>query len=156
MRISFLFVTSLQLRHKDIEPLLAAYNVSVSKKDNLELRGEKVLYINHQSAFFYYENKLVPTLHHLLKAPALLKTIVVDMGAVKFVVGGADIMRPGIVSIESEISAGDFVVVVDVNNKKPLAIGIALFDSSAMQEMKAGKVVKNIHYVGDDVWKNGV
>ena len=149
-------MTSKQLRHKDIEPLLAAYKISVSKQDHLELRNEKILYINHQPAFFYYENKLVPTLHHLLKAPALLKTIVVDMGAVKFVVGGADIMRPGIVSIESEISAGDFVVVVDVNNKKPLAVGIALFDSSAMQEMKTGKVIKNIHYVGDDVWKNGM
>ncbi len=155
MRISLLFVTSIQLRHKDIEPLLAAYNISVSKKDNLELHDEKVLYINHQSAFFYHEKKLVPTLHYLLKQPTFLKNIVVDMGAVKFVVGGADIMRPGIVSIESEISAGDFVVVVDVNNKKPLAIGIALFGSSEMQEMKTGKVVKNIHYVGDDVWKSG-
>ncbi len=147
-------MTSKQLRYKDIEPLLAAYKISVSKQDHLELHDEKILYINHQPAFFYYENKLVPTLHNLLKAPALLKAIVVDMGAVRFVVGGADIMRPGIVSIESEISAGDFVVIVDVNNKKPLAVGIALFASSGMQEMKTGKVIKNIHYVGDDVWKS--
>src|SRR3989338_2948886 len=149
-------MSSTQLRHKDIEPLLAAYSITVSKKDHLELRNEKVLYLNHESAFFYYEHKLVPTLHYLLAHPTLLKHIVVDMGAVKFVVGGADIMRPGIVSIESEISVGDFVVVVDVNNKKPLAVGIALFDSSTMQEMKTGKVIKNIHYVVDDVWKSGV
>lgn len=148
------FVTSKQLRHKDIEPLLAAYNVSVSKKDHLELRSEKILYLDHQPAFFYYENKLVPTLHNLLKNQVLLKKIVVDMGAVRFVVGGADIMRPGIVSIESEISSGDFVVVVDVNNKKPLAVGIALFASSEMQDMKTGKVIKNIHYVGDEIWKS--
>ncbi len=148
-------MSSIQLRHKDIEPLLAAYNIPVSKKDQLELRHEKVVCINHQSAFFYHENKLVPTLSYLLKHPTLLRKIVVDMGAVKFVVGGADIMRPGIVEIESEISIGDFVVVVDVNNKKPLAVGIALFSSSEMRELKTGKVVKNIHYVGDDVWKKG-
>lgn len=147
-------MTSKQLRYKDVEPFLAAYNISVSKKDHLELRGEKILYLNHQPAFFYYENKLVPTLHNLLKNQVLLKKIIVDMGAVKFVVSGADIMRPGIISIESEISSGDFVVVVDVNNKKPLAVGIALFGSSEMQEMKMGKVIKNIHYVGDDVWKS--
>lgn len=146
-------MTSKQLRFKDIEPLLAQYHISVSKKDYLELRNDKILYINHQPTFFYYENKLVPTLRYLLKEQSFLKNIVVDMGAVKFVVGGADIMRPGIVSIESEISADDFVVVVDVNNKKPLAVGIALFASSVMQEMKIGKVIKNIHYVGDDIWK---
>ncbi|MEK6921195.1 MAG: DUF1947 domain-containing protein [Nanoarchaeota archaeon] len=147
-------MSSIQLRHKDIEPLLIVYNISVSKQDQLALRNEKVLYINHQPAFFYYENKLAPTLHYLLKHSTLLKKIVVDMGAVKFVVSGADIMRPGIVEMESEISTGDFVVVVDVNNKKPLAVGIALFGSAEMQDMKTGKVVKNIHYVGDDVWKS--
>ena len=147
-------MSSIQLRHKDIEPLLALFNIDVSKKDLLELRDEKVVSINHESAFFYYENKLVPTLHYLLKHPALLKKIVVDMGAVKFVVSGADIMRPGIVSIESEISTGDFLVIVDVNNKKPLAVGVSLFSSSEMQDMKTGKVVKNIHFVGDDVWKS--
>lgn len=146
-------MSSIQLRYKDIEPLLAAYTISVSKKDQLELRHQKVVCINHQSAFFYYENKLVPTLSYLLKHPTLLKKITVDMGAVKFVVGGADIMRPGIVEIESEITSGDFVLIIDVNNKKPLAVGVALFDSAEMREMKTGKVVKNIHYVGDDIWK---
>lgn len=146
-------MTSKQLRYKDVEPLLEQYNVPVSKKDHLELRDEKIVYINHEPAFFYYENKLVPTLQSLLKQQARLKKIVVDMGAVRFVVGGADIMRPGILEIESEISVGDFIVVIDLNNKKPLAVGIALFSSSEMQQMKTGKVIKNIHYVGDAIWK---
>jgi PUA domain protein len=145
-------MSSIQLRYKDIEPLLAAYTLSLSKKDHLALRNDKVLFINHESAFFSYENKLVPTLHFLLKN-SLLKKIVIDMGAVKYVVSGADIMRPGVVEIESEIMSGDFVLIIDVNNKKPLAVGVALFGSAEMREMKTGKVVKNIHYVGDDVWK---
>ena len=83
----------------------------------------------------------------------VLKKITVDMGAVKFVVNGADIMRPGIVEIEDGIMKNDFVAVVDVNNKKPLAVGIALYDAYEMKGMKNGKAVKNIHYVGDELWQ---
>jgi len=43
-------------------------------------------------------------------------------------------------------------VIIDVNNKKPLAVGIALFSSSDMKIQKGGRVIKNIHYVGDEIW----
>lgn len=146
-------MTKKQVRLKDVEDELGKYRITLSKKDHVELENDKILSLNHQPCFFYYEGKLVPTLHYLLQHPAVFNKITVDMGAVKFVVSGADIMRPGIVSIESKIVAGDFVVVVDVNNKKTLAVGIALFSSAEMQEMKIGKVVKNIHWVGDAVWR---
>ena len=142
----------IQIRHKDIEQQLEQYNLEVSKKENLELLNDKVLLINHAPTLFLHEGKYIPTLQELLKH-SILKKITVDMGAVKFVVGGADIMRPGIVAIESEIQKGDPVVIIDVNNKKPLAVGIALFSAAEMQEMKTGKVIKNIHYVGDEIWK---
>lgn len=142
-----------QLSPKEIAPLLECWHFSFSKKDHLELVDEKVILINHKPFFFYHEGKLVPTLHYVMEHPVLLKKITVDMGAVRFVVGGADIMRPGIVAIENEISVGDLVVVVDVQHKKPLAVGIALFGSAEMQAMTSGKVIKNIHYVGDDVWR---
>ena len=75
------------------------------------------------------------------------------MGAVRFVVNGADIMRPGIVEIQAGIEKDDFVAVVDKNNKKPLAVGIALYSSEEMRVMASGKVIKNIHYVGDELWR---
>ena len=82
----------------------------------------------------------------------ILPTVTVDMGAVKFVVNGADIMRPGIVDIGT-FDSGEFIVIIDVNNKMPLAVGIANMDSSEMESVSSGKVVKNIHYVGDEIWK---
>ena len=115
---------------------------------------EKVVYLNNEPAFFYYENQLYPTLKYLLKQP-ILKTITVDMGAVRFVVNGADIMRPGIVAIDANIQKGEAIIIIDQNNKKPLAVGIALFSSEEMQKVSSGKVIKNIHYVGDEIWKNG-
>lgn len=143
----------LQLRSKDITEQLNDYNIKIDKKDRAELLDNKIILINSEPSFFYHETKLVPTLKYLLKH-AILKTITVDMGAVKFVINGADIMRPGIKEINNTITKSEFVVIIDEQNKKPLAVGIALYDAPQIQFMTSGKVIKNIHYVGDELWKN--
>ena len=79
------------------------------------------------------------------------RLVVVDAGAVRFVVNGADIMKPGIVSADPEIAVGDLVIVMEERHKKPLAVGRALV---AGCEMKGeGKAVKSLHHVGDIIWK---
>lgn len=141
-----------QISAKEANALLQKYNIILSKKDSVAV-DENVLYINNEPTFFYYEQQLYPTLKYLLKNP-ILKKITVDMGAVRFVVNGADIMRPGIVAFSEEIQQHEAIVIVDQNNKKPLAVGIALLSSKDMQKVSSGKVIKNIHYIGDDVWKS--
>lgn len=79
------------------------------------------------------------------------RLVVVDSGAVRFIVNGADVMNPGIVSADPEIAPGDLVVVVEERHKKPLAIGRAMIPGT---EMKGeGKAIKSLHHVGDQVWK---
>ena len=144
-----------QLRSKEINEKLAPYNITLTKKDNAELVEEedhRIILINKQPAFFYYQEKLVPLLKYLLSNPSLLPTITIDMGAVKFIVNGADVMRPGIVEISQRILKDNFVVIMDQNNKKPLSVGIALYLTEEMKAMTTGKVIKNIHYVGDELW----
>ncbi len=141
-----------QMRSKDLNTLLEQYSYEVSKKDSVEVIDDKIILVNKKPCFFYYEKKLVPTLQ-VLQEKEFLKKIVVDMGAVKFLIGGADLMRPGVKEIDLAIQKEEFVVVVDVNNKKPLMIGVALFSGEEMQKLISGKVVKNIHYVGDALWK---
>ena len=143
-----------QLRSKDVSKELEVFKVNISKKDQVELIEDqyKIILINKKSSFFYYQGKPVPTLK-FLQENNILKKITVDMGAVKFVVNGADVMRPGIVEIEEGITKDEFVAVIDKNNQKPLAVGIALFDGNEMQKMTSGKVIKNIHYVGDELWR---
>ncbi|MEK6940005.1 MAG: RNA-binding protein [Nanoarchaeota archaeon] len=143
-----------QLRSKDLNKEIEQYKVEISKKDQVELIEDKykIILINKKPSFFYYNDKIVPTLK-LLQENTVLKRITVDMGAVKFVVNGADIMRPGIVEIEEGIAKDEFVAVIDKNNKKPLAVGIALFSSEEIKAMASGKVIKNIHYVGDELWR---
>jgi len=89
------------VKSKVVGKLLERYGIEVSKKDTCVICESDIKYlmINNKISFFYYEDSLVPTLRYLLEHEVLPK-ITVDMGAVKFVVNGADIMRPGIVEIE--------------------------------------------------------
>ncbi|HLC88885.1 MAG TPA: DUF1947 domain-containing protein [Candidatus Nanoarchaeia archaeon] len=144
-----------RLKSKEANRLLSKYKLDLNKTDQVEFwedDHQKLLAINKVPAFFYYGDRPVPTLKYL-QAKSLLKKVAIDMGAIKFIVNGADIMRPGIVEIEPEIEKDEFIAIVDVNHKKPLAVGMALVGSDEMQKLASGKVIKNIHYVGDGLWK---
>ena len=142
------------LKSKELNKKLPHYQLNLSKKDQVVLLEDelKIIIVNKIPSFFYYNDKIVPTLKYL-QNNSVLKKITVDMGAIKFVVNGADVMRPGITEIEDGIKENEFIVIIDTDNKKPLAVGIALFNSEEMQTKDSGKVIKNIHYVGDEIWK---
>ncbi len=145
------------LKNKEIRELFSTVverygRELVDKKDKVEL-DEDLILVNEELRFFLYENHPVPVLRMLL-TDNFLKQIVVDMGAVRFVASGADIMRPGIKEIPT-FGEGDVVSVVDINNRRPLAVGIAMFDSVKMDAMATGKVIRNIHHVGDRIWNRG-
>jgi PUA domain protein len=97
------------------------------------------------------EGLIVPFLGRLLSDDLGMKRVAVDRGAIPFVTSGADVMRPGIVRCDSAIAAGDLVLVVDEAHGKPLAVGTALHPGSELVG-GAGKGVKVLHYVGDEVW----
>ena len=54
-------------------------------------------------------------------------------------------------TVISEI--GDLVWVKDVKNGRPIAIGKALMDGPIMASKAPGKAIKNLHFVGDKLWK---
>ena len=135
---------------KEILPLIEHYGLGLTRKDRFE-RTENVIVVNGTPMFFLHEDKIVPTIKSLMNNQCL-KSATVDMGAVKFVVAGADIMRPGITSFDEGISKGDMVAVKEVSHGKILAVGIALFSSEEMKSISSGKAVKNLHWVGDTIW----
>lgn len=141
---------------KELNEKLQKYNFQFDKKENVEVVEEdKYTIIKSDNAvmFFYLNNEIIPSLKSVLKEKIDLKKITVDMGAVKFVVNGADIMRPGIVGIENGIENGEIIEIIDINNKKPLAVGRALFNSEDIKNQEKGKVVLNLHYIGDRIWQ---
>ena len=81
--------------------------------------------------------------------------VVVDSGAVRFVVSGANVMRPGIVSFRGDFEEGDVVAVSEEKYAKFLAVGLAEVDSDAAREMVKGPIVRNLHYTGDKFWEAG-
>ena len=99
------------------------------------------------------DGQLFPTLtfNELLSR---LPKMVVDMGAVPYVCKGADVMAPGVRSIQGEFNENDLVLVVDERHGKPLSVGAALFSSEAMKTVNHGKAVRNLHYVGDKLWNH--
>lgn len=120
------------------------------KKDRVELR-DNIYHKNTKPCFFLYEERIVPLLH-LLQEDNPLPKITVDQPAVPFMVKGADLMRPGIVALDS-FDENAIVSIIDEKNKKTIALGKALFSSEEIENMDSGKVVQIIHYVGDDLWK---
>ena len=82
----------------------------------------------------------------------LMPNIVVDMGAVPYVCKGADVMAPGVVSINGEFNKNAVILITDERHGKPLAIGVTLFNSQEMKAVNRGKTVKTLHYVGDKLW----
>jgi PUA domain protein len=93
-----------------------------------------------------------PTLKGAVQSPFPERRVVVDAGAIPYVVNGADVMRPGIVAVTDDVKAKKPVQIVDERHGKPLAIGIALFDAPDIRSSSTGKMVKRFHYVGDEIW----
>jgi len=118
-----------------------------------ETNSDTKIYLVDKKPFLLEMNKVIfPTLYGALEFPMAVRQIVVDMGAVSFVVNGADIMRPGVIAVASDVKQDHPVVIVDERHKKPLAIGTALYNADELMAQTSGKVVKTWHYVGDEIW----
>jgi len=133
----------------DIKQLLDS---SKPKIEVAEVGTAKIYYVNGRPLVASIEDALIPTLL-FEQALTLLPKITVNMGAVPYICNGADLMAPGIVKIEGTFTTGEYALVVDERHGKPLALVVALADSQAMRSLKRGKVAKNVHYVGDGLWK---
>ena len=147
-------------RKKVIEELKRKFpDLEINAKSQIEIGvcGEKTIYfVNSEPITIRNEKgKLIPLLRYIYKANTTLglPLVVVDMGAVKHILNGADVMAPGIVRIIGSFSKGDLALVVDEKYGKPLAICEALYSSEEISKMSKGKVLKNLHHVGDKIWK---
>jgi len=80
--------------------------------------------------------------------------VTVDMGAVKFMCNGANVMRPGIKNY-SKFENDEIVCVKEESQNKFLAVGKAIVSSSELEIMKKGKVIENMHYISDQYWEIG-
>jgi len=106
--------------------------------------GIKILKVNEEYLPFLSETKT------LEKFPSVM----VDMGAVKFMCKGANVMRPGIKKF-TEFEKDKLVCIIEESQHKFLAVGKAMVSSSELENMEKGEVIKNIHYISDRFWETG-
>jgi len=124
-----------------------------SKWEVVKLSKNEVVYVlDGRPLAVEVSGKLIPSIKALMNGAIELPKVVVDIGAVKHIVNGADVMAPGIVRAEGDFARGDLVVVVDEKHGRPFCVGVALVDKSELASMSKGKVVKNLHYVSDKLW----
>ena len=83
---------------------------------------------------------------------ALFPQAFVDEGAIKFLLNGADVMRPGIRRLDDWGPAGKMVVVREEKKGRAIAVGPSTVSSAEAQGMSKGGCIKNAHHVGDRYW----
>lgn len=123
------------------------------KLEYVETDKGDFIFVEGKPIFFKIEGTFFPTVRGALAMNPVNRRVMVDSGAVKFIVNGADIMGPGIVEADPMIQEGDLVIVVEEAHGKALAIGRALMSGKDMIGRK-GKAIKSIHFVGDEIWES--
>jgi PUA domain protein len=137
----------------DIEEAFGDTSAFANRKLELvETDEAELIFVDGEPLLFRIEGKIFPTVKGALKLAPSRRRVVVDPGAVRFIINGADVMGPGIVEADPDIREGDLVIVVEKAHGKALAIGRALMPGKDMVG-KSGKAVKSVHYVGDELWK---
>lgn len=84
---------------------------------------------------------------------ARFPAVTVDMGAVRFVCKGANIMRPGVTGM-GDFGAGRIVCVREESRGKYIAVGVSSVSSAEASSSQRGQVVSTLHYISDRYWES--
>ncbi|KAI9091121.1 PUA-like domain-containing protein [Phlyctochytrium arcticum] len=133
------------------EPLIL---VKCHDRINLVMQQDKVLFFNHHDGPYY------PLLHVLQKYPDIMPSVQVDRGAIKFVLGGANIMCPGLTSkgarMETDLPAETPVAIMAEGKDHALAVGILKMSTADIKKINKNIGVEVAHYLNDGLWKTHV
>ncbi|KAL2315432.1 PUA domain-containing protein [Schizosaccharomyces pombe] len=114
------------------------------------LNGEIIL-------FQHFDGPIIPSLRLVHKCPDAFTQVRVDRGAIKFLLSGANIMIPGLVSkggnLPDDIEKDQYVIVTAEGKEAPAAIGLTKMSAKEMKETNKGIGIENVHYLGDNLWK---
>lgn len=113
--------------------------------------------IDGEIRLFQHFDDILPTLRVVHQYPTCFPRVKVDRGAIKFVMGGANIMCPGLTSKgaelpEENLEAGTFVIVYAEGKEHALAIGKLLMSTDDIKKINKNIGVELVHYLGDGLW----
>jgi len=140
---------------KILEQMKAQWKIDIPKQKNIkthDVNEKGVIITGDEMTAIKIGDDILPFLDDI---PILEKFpyVTVDMGAVKFVCKGANVMRPGIKKF-SDFENGEIVCIVEESQNKFLAVGKAKMSSKEAEDANKGEVIKNMHYISDDFWES--
>lgn len=113
--------------------------------------GSKFVTVDGRFTFIESDGGYLPFVGSA-EAVGLFPSVTIDQGALKYIINGADVMRPGISKYDDWGEAGKIVVVREDKKGRAAAVGRASVPSNEMAELKKGVCVKNLHHAGDRYW----
>lgn len=119
--------------------------------DRVKVDHNVIILVDKEPVIIEHDNRYYFTVYGAMKFKPPRYKVIVDEGAMSFVMNGADIMKPGIVYADENIKKDDFVYILVEEKESPIAVGLALVDKEEMGEGK-GKAIKNIHHLKDKIW----
>ena len=136
-------------------PELADF-ISSARDSEFELahaEEAQVLLVDRTPVLLLAGGEPIPAITGLEKFSIDLPKVTVDVGAVPYIAKGAHVMVPGIVSLSRDFKEGAGVAVAEEKLGSIIAVGIALMSSDEIKLSSKGRAIKNIHHVGDKLWK---
>ncbi|KAJ5079253.1 mct-1 protein [Anaeramoeba ignava] len=125
--------------------------IKCSNKIQLFAFNNTVLFFSIRDGPFF------PTLKLLHSYPDILPPIQVDEGAIRHIIGGADVMIPGLISKggklpEENIPKGSMIAIMAEDKKHALGIGVLEVETSQIPVVKKGVAAQTIHHLTDGLW----
>merc|ERR1711997_599636 len=117
----------------------------------------EILVVAHEPLFFKQrDGPWFPNIKLLHAFPFLLPIQIVDKGAIKFILSGADIMCPGLTSkgafLNLDTAQGAAVQVHCEGKENAIAVGTMALSGEEVQSVNKGVGIKVAHYLNDGLW----
>ena len=137
-----------------IETVLPKKSMLIAKaQDNIQLVvvNNEVVFYNQMNGPFY------PTLKLLHKYPTMMPKMQCDKGAIRYVLGGANLMCPGFTSkggfVADSIEGETPVAIYAEGKEHAMAVGLTKMSRADIYSVNKGVAVETVHYLMDGLWQ---
>lgn len=139
---------------KTINKQLIDFELNIKKEYKISKYKNKYFIISDDDypMFFSINGIYYPTIKFLKKETFKYKVVILDFGAYKPILRGADIMAGGIFKNKDlcdDFKSGD-VVIIKINDEI-IGVGLAIIDKKDIYKDNIGKVIDVYHYLNDSL-----
>jgi len=138
---------------KELGNIVLSTNTIELLKYKLVASEVKIYLFNKLPSLIEKEELIFPSIILFFKYPEIrFSSVIVDEGAIPHILNGADIMAPGVIKVIGELKENVIVSIKDEKKRRVFAIGLVLDNPNEKMQKRKGRLLKNLHYVGDKIW----